>query len=624
MAIARAMADRLTHRGPDDAAQWSDAKAGVSFGFRRLSIIDLSPAGRQPMVSACGNFVMMFNGEIYNHRALRAELDAGGNGQWRGHSDGETLLAAIARWGFVATLERLNGMFAIAVWDRLARRLWLARDRFGEKPLYYGTQQGAFLFASELKALTAHPAWTGNIDRAALGLFLRYDYIPSPWSAYDGIRKLSPGYYLSVGVSGEIERLAPYWSAAERAVTAAATPFAGGHAAAVEALAALVDDAVNLRLESDVPLGAFLSGGIDSSTVVAAMEATSPGTVRTFTIGFPDTRYDESREAAAVAAHLGTEHRGLAVSEEDCRAVLPDLVGMYDEPFADPSQIPTALLCRLARDHVTVSLTGDGGDELFGGYSRYARAASSWAQLSRMPSPWRNAARGVARGLGGYEARLPRRLRKLVAAWGHDDALSLYRDRVSRWREGDGLAYGLPQPQTGFDGPLAGELPSLEQSLMLLDAQTYLPDDLLVKMDRASMAVGLETRAPLLDHRIAEFAWSLPPALAVEGGPKQLLREVLLRRVPRSLVERPKQGFEPPLGRWLRDGLRDWADDLLDVARLRRHGLVVAETVARRWAEHRSGRRNWTYSLWSMLTLEAWLDQHETIPASPPAVLRAS
>ena len=621
-AIVRAMADRLAHRGPDDAAVWTDPEVGLALGFRRLAIIDLSPTGRQPTESACGNYVMIFNGEIYNYRTLRDELSRAGRIAWRGHSDSEVLLAAIARWGFVPALTRLDGMFAIVVWDKRARRLWLARDRIGEKPLYYGFVGGTFVFGSELKALAAHPNWSGELDRGALGLFLRHAYIPAPWSAYLGVRKLGPGQYLSVSATGELAPCASFWSATEHAALAAQAPFGGDLAMAADALQILIDDAVALRITADVPVGAFLSGGIDSSTVAAAMQHVSPGSVRTFTVGFPDADYDETPHAGSVARHLGTDHTTFEVSDAECRGVLLRLPEIYDEPFADASQIPTILLCRLTRTQVKVSLSGDGGDELFGGYSRYADAVAAWARTSRAPKFLRAEARCAAALLTGQNGRLPRRLRKLAERWGHEDAVSLYRDYVSRWRAGDGLSPGLPQPTREVDAPSITAMPSLEQSFMLLDTVTYLPDDLLVKIDRASMAVGLEVRAPLLDPRIAEFAWSLPPELAIKGGAKLVLREVLRRRVPRALVDRPKQGFEPPIGRWLRQGLRDWADDLLSPGRLRRHGFVAGEVVAARWSEHRSGRRNWSYPLWNVLMLEAWLEQLETVPVAMNAAPR--
>ena len=602
-ATARHMAGTLAHRGPDDEAVWIDGVAGVGLGFRRLAIIDLSPAGRQPMLSAQGGLVMVYNGEIYNFRALRDEL---AGTPWRGHSDSEVLLAAIERWGFAEALPRLDGMFAIAVWDKRARRLMLARDRFGEKPLYYGSRGGVFLFGSELKALAAHPAWSGELDRAAMALFLRRSYVPAPYSAFAGIKKLPPGHYLSVSAAGEAGPAIPYWSAAECAAAAAQRPFAGDLAAAAGRLEALVDRAVSSRLEADVPLGAFLSGGIDSSTVAAAMQRARPGAVRTFSIGFPDSAHDESGHAALVAQHLGTVHTSFTVSDAECREVLPRLCEVYDEPFADASQIPTLLLCRLTRSAVKVSLSGDGGDELFGGYSRYATAAARWRRTERAPRGWRAAARHLARPLAGSNTRPWRRLRKLLEPWGHESARALYGDFLSRWRDGDGLTPALSPAAAEFAAPLVPQLASLEQAFMLIDATSYLPDDLLVKIDRASMAFGLEARAPLLDPRIAEFAWSLPAALAVAGGPKLIMREALFRRVPRALVDRPKQGFEPPIGLWLRGALREWADDLLAPASLRESGLA-ADVVAARWSEHRSGRRNWAYPLWNVLMLQAWL-----------------
>ena len=602
--IAARMAGRLAHRGPDDEAVWIDPAAGVALGFRRLSIIDLSPAGRQPMLSARGGLVMAYNGEIYNFRALREELPGT---PWRGHSDSEVLLAAIERRGFAEALPRLDGMFAIALWDKGARRLCLARDRFGEKPLYYGWVGGVFVFASELKALAAHPLWTGDFDRAALALFLRRSYVPAPYSAYAGIKKLPPGHHLSVSAADQAAAAQPYWSAAEVARTAAERPFAGGLDAAAERLQALLDEAVSSRLEADVPLGAFLSGGIDSSTVAAAMQRARPGSVRTFSIGFAERAHDESGHAARVAQHLETTHTSFTVTDAECREVLPRLAEVWDEPFADASQIPTLLLCRLTRSAVKVSLSGDGGDELFGGYGRYAAAARRWRRTERAPPACRAAARRLARPLAGSNTRPWRRLRKLLEPWGHESAGALYGDYLSRWRDGDGLTPGLGPARDEFAAPLLAALPSLEQAFMLIDATSYLPDDLLVKIDRASMAFGLEARAPLLDPRIAEFAWSLPASLAVAGGPKLLLREALWRRVPRPLVDRPKQGFEPPIGLWLRGALRDWADDLLAPARLRAEGLLAADVVAARWREHRSGRRSWAYPLWNVLMLEAWL-----------------
>lgn len=606
-AIAGAMADRLAHRGPDDRGTWCDPAAGVALGFRRLAILDLSPAGSQPMHSADGRLVMVFNGEIYNHHELRRALEDEGVRGWRGHSDSEVLVEAVSRWGFERTLERTNGMFAIAVWDRAARRLMLARDRLGEKPLAYGWIGGVFLFASELTALPPNPAWSGELDHAALGLFLSHGYVPAPWTAFAGLRKLPPGAFVEIAATRRDAPCRAYWSAPQRAAAAAAAPFPGTLSDATDALQKLVDDAVAMRMEADVPLGVFLSGGIDSSTIVAAMQAARRGAARSFCVGFAEGGFDESPHAAEVARHLGSDHTTLIVSETECLDILPSLAGVYDEPFADSSQIPTLLLCRLTREHVTVSLSGDGGDELFGGYDRYGRAAAAWQRLDRWPHALRGIAGIAAAALAGAEWRPARRLRRTAEAVAHRAPERLYHDYLTSWRPSDGLTSRLAAPTTLFDAPLDRALPSLAQRFMLRDAMTYLPDDLLVKVDRASMHYGIEVRAPLLDHRIAEFAWSLPPSLLFDGGGKRVLREALYARVPRALVDRPKHGFEPPLARWLKDGLRDWADELLRPARLADRGLVAPAIVASRWSAHRSGKRNWSRALWPVLMLEAWL-----------------
>ncbi|HUB95465.1 MAG TPA: asparagine synthase (glutamine-hydrolyzing) [Stellaceae bacterium] len=611
--IAGAMADRVAHRGPDDRGVWSDREAGIALGFRRLSILDLSPAGAQPMASADGNLVMVFNGEIYNHHDLRRALEPH---PWRGHSDSEVLIEAIARWGIAATLARVNGMFAIAIWDRRTRQLFLARDRLGEKPLHYGWVGGVLLVTSELSACAVHPAWTGSLDRNALALFLAHGFVPAPWTIYEGLRKLPPGTLIEFGGTERNGIFRSYWSASERAAASAASPFQGTIEDAADALQTLVDDAVSLRMEADVPLGAFLSGGIDSSTVVAAMQAARRGSVRSFCIGFSDDKYDEAPFAETVARHLGLDHTTLRVSEAECLEVLPHVARIYDEPFADMSQLPTMVLCRLARRHVTVCLSGDGGDELFCGYRRYTAAAAAWRRVEGLPRPLRDLAGGAARVLAGNEWRAARRLRRLAERHAYAGPESLYRDYLTTWRPNDGLAPGLSRAPSQFDAPIDDGLPSLEQSFMLRDTMTYLPDDLLVKIDRASMACGLEVRAPLLDHRIAEFAWSLPPALAISEGGKRVLREALYRRVPRALVDRPKQGFEPPLARWLRGGLKDWADDLLSPERLRRHGIVAPSVIVQRWTAHRAGRRNWARAIWPVLVLEAWLAERDRTPLS--------
>ncbi len=610
---AARMAATLVHRGPDDGGDWADSAGHVAFGFRRLSILDLSAAGHQPMLSRSGRYAMVFNGEIYNFRELRARLDGEGAQGWRGHSDSEVILEAVERWGWDATLAVLNGMFAIALWDARERVLRLARDRLGEKPLYYGwTKTGDFLFGSELKALLANPALARDIDRDALALYLHHACVPAPWSILSGVRKLPPGASLTLAADKaamrDAPRIAAYWSAKERAEAGARVPFAGDEAAAEDALDRLIRDSVRLRLEADVPIGAFLSGGIDSSTIVAAMQAEAPGRVRSFAIGFRDPRFDEAPFAAAIARHLGTDHTELYVDEAQALALLPRLADIYDEPFADVSQIPTALLAELTRKHVTVGLSGDGGDELFGGYPRYPAAAARWDRLAGRSA----ALRGIARTIGACLptdppralSRFARRLEENAAP----DAAAYYRLYMSRWRAVRDLVPGASSSAAW--GAAGADLPTSAARFMLIDATGYLPDDLLVKVDRATMAFSLEARAPLLDHRIAEFAWSLPLDLKIRGQTgKWLLRQVLARYVPRDLWERPKQGFEPPIGQWLRGSLRDWAEHLLDERRLREDGLIAAEPVRRRWHEHLSGKRDWRFELWSVLMFQAWKER---------------
>jgi asparagine synthase (glutamine-hydrolysing) len=602
--IAGAMADRLAHRGPDDRGAWCDGAAGIALGFRRLSILDLSPAGHQPMLSADGRYVLLFNGEIYNHRELRRALEPA---LWRGHSDSEALIEGIARWGVAETLARANGMFAIAVWDRRERKLVLARDRFGEKPLYYGTIGGVLLFASELGALPPHPIWRGDLDRAAIAAYLRFGFVPAPFSAFAGMRKLPPGHSIEFSAASRQAEPRAYWSLADAAAAAMASPFRGSFDDAARQFQSLLDDAVSSRMEADVPLGAFLSGGIDSSGVVASMEAARQGAARSFCIGFPDEAYDEAPHAEAVARHLGAAHTTLRVSEQECLDILPRVAATYDEPFADASQIPTIILCHLTRQHVTVALSGDGGDELLGGYARYGDAAAAWRRVAASPAAFRALARGASQALAGIEFRPIRRLRRTLERGAYDTPQSLYADYLASAPARDRL--GPPAPATSLDAPL-DRASSLEQSFMLRDAATYLPDDLLVKVDRASMAFGLEVRAPFLDHRIAAFAWSLPLDFLIEGQGKRLARAALGARVPHDLADRPKRGFEPPLARWLQGALKPWADERLRPARLAAAGFVAPEIVASRWAAHRSGRRNWARALWPVLMLEDWLEMH--------------
>lgn len=646
--LADAMAKALAHRGPDDHGTWVDAEAGLALGQRRLAILDLSPAGRQPMASASGRFVMVLNGEVYNYADLRSALEADAKGPlpWRGHSDTEVLLEGIERWGLEATLRRAVGMFALAVWDRQERVLRLARDRVGEKPLYYGWQDGRFLFASELKGLRAHPRFRAEVDRDSLALYFRFGYVPGPHCIYRGLRKLPPGTILEVRADapGARPEPVPYWSAREVAEAGRARPFRGTEAEAVDRLEALLRDAVRHCMVSDVPLGVFLSGGLDSSTVAALMQAQSPRPIRTFTIGFREAAFDEAQHARAVAEHLGTQHEELYVTPEEARAVIPRLPAIYDEPFADSSMIPTFLVSQLARRHVTVALSGDAGDELFGGYERYLKAAAAWRRLSWMPRPLRRAAAAVLRSasprawdllLKPLAPVLRKRLRagsagqavhKLAAALDARGFGDFYLRLVSLWQEPTELVRGAREPPVNATDPalLAFE-GSPEERMMLLDLVSYLPDDILVKVDRASMAVALEARVPLLDHRVVAFAWSLPLALRVRAGEgKRLLRQVLYRHVPRDLVDRPKQGFGVPVGEWLRGPLRGWAEDLLAEDRLRAEGFLEPGPVRQRWREHLDGTRDGAPQLWAVLMFQAWLEaQRAEAPLAPvPSVPR--
>ena len=583
------------------------------------------------MVSASGRYVIAFNGEIYNHLDLRRLLEAQeGAVAWRGHSDTETLLACIEAWGFEETLRRSVGMFALALWDRDTRTLTLARDRLGEKPLYYGWQRGVLLFGSELKALRAHPAFGGEIDRDALALFFRHGYIPAPYSIYRGIHKLLPGTYLTInevqaqgGVTG---RPVPYWSFAQVVEAGQRQPFRGSETEAADELERLLRQAVAGQMVADVPVGAFLSGGIDSTTVVALMQAQSARPVRTFTIGFHEDEYNEAHHANAVARHLGTDHTELYVTAQQAMAVIPRLPTLYDEPFADPSQIPTFLVAELARQHVTVCLSGDGGDELFGGYSRYFRAYSVWRWLKWTPealrtpvgsllSVWSPEAWNRLFSIGSRltpprnrQTNFGYKIHRLAEVLTARSPEAVYLGFVSHWQSPAKLVYGAGEPPSVLTQPEAWPpVDDFRHRLMALDTVSYLPDDILVKVDRAAMEVSLETRVPLLDHRVVEFSWTLPLDLKIRGGQgKWLLRQVLYRHVPQELVERPKKGFGVPIDHWLRGPLRDWAEDLLDEHRMREAGYLNPQPVRRMWAEHLSGQRDWQFHLWDVLIWEAW------------------
>ncbi|MEQ1594203.1 MAG: asparagine synthase (glutamine-hydrolyzing) [Casimicrobium sp.] len=651
------MANAIARRGPDDSGEWSRLDAGIAFGHRRLSIVDLSPAGHQPMHSATSRFVIVFNGEIYNHEQMRAELVAAGVApQWRGHSDTETLLAAFEHWGIEPTLQKTIGMFAIALWDQRDRRLYLARDRFGEKPLYYGWvgrgDDRAFVFGSELKALRAYPGFDNAVCRQALAQYMRFVYVPAPRSIYQGIYKLEPGCLLTVverasgappseplraGSTHEGVSVTRWWSLGDAVVAGAANQITDEREA-VDSLEATLSDAVRLQSLADVPLGAFLSGGVDSSAIVALMQRQATQPVKTFTIGFEEKAYDESDYARAVAHHLGTLHSELYVTADEARDVIKCLPTMYDEPFADSSQIPTHLVCRAARQHVTVALSGDAGDELFGGYNRYFWGPRIWERLAWLPYPARRAlgaaitavptrgwdalgaplnallpgSSGIAR-VGDKAHKLAARLRGVQSI---DD---LYRSLVSEWQDPASVVLdenggNVIEPHSVLDDALPSVgLDDGQLRMMYRDSLSYLPDDILCKVDRAAMATSLETRVPFLDHRVAELAWRMPLNMKIRGNQgKWALRQVLYRHVPRELIERPKAGFGIPVGEWLRGPLREWAESLLAEPRLRAEGYFRPEVVTRRWREHVSGARDHTLSIWSVLMFQAWLSSVQT------------
>jgi asparagine synthase (glutamine-hydrolysing) len=621
---AERMCQAIAHRGPDDEGVWCDAENGIALGFRRLSILDLSPAGHQPMPSETGRYVVTFNGEIYNFAAIRAEL--GDDVAWRGHSDTEVLLAAVERWGVQAAIERCAGMFAIVLWDRRDHALHLIRDRLGEKPLYYGSFDGTLLFGSELKALRAHPAWHSDISLGALSLYLRHNYVPAPYSIYENVSKVVPGTIVTFRSPAAAPEITRYWSALDNAERGVRNPLTGNDAESVTQLESLMRRVIGDEMVADVPLGAFLSGGVDSSALVAIMQAESTRPVKTFTIGFGEAEHNEAPYAKAVAEHLGTEHTELYVTPHEAMDVIPKLPRIYDEPFADSSQIPTFLVAQLARQHVTVSLSGEGGDELFAGYNRYFWGERLWRKMKRVPHRARAA---VGRALmavspaawdSAFAASaplLPARFRtatpggkvhKVAASMSAESPDALYRSLMTHWRDPEAITSATP-PTTVLTHNVG--LPSFDgvvNRMRYFDLVSELPDDILVKVDRATMANSLESRAPFLHPDVVEFAWRIPPSQQVRDGQgKWLLRQVLYKYVPRELIERPKMGFGVPIASWLRGPLREWADTLISEDRLRRDGYLAPGPIRQAWDEHQAGVTDNSHLLWGVLMFQAWL-----------------
>jgi asparagine synthase (glutamine-hydrolysing) len=630
------MSNALSHRGPDHQGIWIDSQRGIALGHRRLSIIDLSSQGNQPMHSHCGRYVIAFNGEIYNYLCIRKELESFGVApEWKGRSDTEIMLAAISYWGLLKAISKFVGMFAFALWDKEKKSLHLSRDRIGEKPLYYGWMGGVLLFGSELKALRKHPAWKGEVDPDTLALFMQYGYVPTPHSIYKNIFKVQPATIATFNQNNISSLVLPtvetYWQAAKLAQEGEANPVLYDEATAIDHLDRLLEVSVKQQMIADVPLGAFLSGGVDSSTIVAYMQKQSSRPVKTFTIGFREENYNEAVYAKEVARHLGTDHTELYVSAEQAMEVIPKIPIIYDEPFSDSSQIPTYLISQLTRKKVAVSLSGDGGDELFGGYNRYFWGSSIWGKIGKIPpqprkllaqiissvppSGWDDIYK-ILKSVTPEKLRQPdfgNKLHKLAKILGATNADSMFLGLTSLWDKSSNLVRNTTHGKTilGQSHSRSG-IKNFAQRMMFLDAMNYLPDDILVKVDRASMAVGLETRVPFLNHHLIEFAWRTPLSMKIKNGQgKWLLRQVLYKYVPKELIERPKMGFAVPIGTWLRGPLRDWAEDLLDENRLKSEGFLNSTLVRDKWKEHLSGKKNWHHHIWTVLMFQGWLQNQE-------------
>lgn len=623
------MGDAQNMRGPDGSGQWSDPEAGIALDHRRLAIIDLTIEGVQPMISMSGRYVTVYNGEIYNYRDLREELEASESfAGWRGHSDTEVMLEAVEQWGFEKALERFNGMFAIAIWDREERCLYLARDRMGEKPLYYARQADTFIFGSELKALMQHPSMQKEVDRDSLSAYLRYNYIPAPKTIFKNVYCLLPGTWTCIQADGEIMVPRNYWSLLDCARLAEDRIFTAADDTVIETLEDLLLKVVEREMISDVPLGAFLSGGIDSSLIVALMQQCTLAPVKTFTIGFDDEAYNEAEDAKRVAEHIGTEHTELYVSPRDALDIIPQIPHIWDQPFADASQIPTHLVSRMTREHVTVALSGDGGDELFAGYNRHFKGCSIWNRISSIPVPLRRfAAQAISRISpeswdkvfkmygpvlpSSMQMRLPgQKIHKLADVMAASSAVEYYRDLTSCWLNPDDVVIGADEFRSTFLNPeMQPGQDNLTSWMQFMDAATYLPDDILTKVDRAAMGISLETRAPFLDHEIVEFSQRLPMHLRVQDGKsKYALRRILYKYVPQEYIERPKMGFGIPIDNWLRGPLKEWAEELLSVKRLDSEGYFESSHIRLAWNEHMSGEKDNHYKLWNILVFQSWCD----------------
>ena len=627
------MSSALSHRGPDNQGTWIDPQAGIALGHRRLSILDLSSQGHQPMHSHCGRYVIVFNGEIYNFRVLRRELESLGKApKWRGHSDTETMLAAISCWGLHKAISKFLGMFAFALWDRKERSLHLSRDRIGEKPLYYGWMGRVLLFGSELKALRKHPAWKGNVDPDVLALFMQFSYVPTPYSIYKNIFKIKPASIATFTQSHTSTFSPPkvetYWQAYELAKAGELNPFQGDETTAINHLDKLLNDSVKQQMIADVPSGAFLSGGVDSSTIVAHMQNQSTRPVKTFTVGFREENYNEAVHAKTIAQHLRTDHTELHVSAEQAMEVIPRLPTIYDEPFSDSSQIPTFLISQLTRQKVTVSLSGDGGDELFGGYNRYLWGPSVWKKIEGFPPQPRKMLARIISSISPltfdtmYKILGPvlpgqlqqpdfgNKLHKFAKILGSANAELMYLGLISTWETPSNLVKNTTRLKTILRHPYSCQgIKGFTQRMMFLDTMNYLPDDILVKVDRASMAVGLEARVPFLNHSLVEFAWRIPLSMKIRNGQgKWLLRQALYKYLPKKLIERPKMGFGVPIGTWLRGPLRNWAEDLLDENKLKKDGFFDPNLIREKWKEHLAGKKNWHHNLWAVLMFQGWLE----------------